>query len=144
MSHGKAFIFKIYDKLTGKNKNVRDRYGLYIIDRAYIAAEVELCIGLVTTALIIIYTKNYWLALGTFVGFIILEYMILMAVSMAENIVCIRKQVDALTIAGQQGKAVEFDFEKAGYEEEDPYKLVRIIGISTAITVGIVLARTYL
>lgn len=144
MSYRKPLLFKIYDKVTGRDKTGKDRYGRYILDRAYIAAEVELCIGLVTTALIVIYTKNYWLALGTFVGFIILEYMILMAISMAENIVYLRKQVDALIIAGLDNKAVEFDFDKADDDEEDPYKLLRIIGISTAVTVGIVLARTYL
>ena len=94
MSQSKPFIFKIYEKLTGKDKTGKDRFGQYILDRSYIAAEVELCIGLVTTALIVIYTKNYWLAFGTFVGFIILEYMILMVISMAENIVYIRKQVN--------------------------------------------------
>jgi len=52
--------------------------------------------------------------------------------------------LDAVVIAGQQGKPVEFNFEVEDKDEEDPYKVFRIIGISTAVTVGIVLARTYL
>ncbi len=50
--------------------------------------------------------------------------------------------MDAVVIAGQEGKPVQFDFEVADKVEEDPYKLLRIIGISTAVTIGIVLART--
>lgn len=63
---------------------------------------------------------------------------------MAENLIYLRKQLDAVVIAGQQGKPVEFNFEVEDKDEEDPYKVFRIIGISTAVTVGIVLARTYL
>ncbi len=52
--------------------------------------------------------------------------------------------MDAVVMAGQEGKPVQFDFEVADKVEEDPYKLLIIIGISTAVTVGIVLARIYL
>ncbi len=144
MRNRKPFIFQISNRLFGISKEKKERYGYWYVVNAYIAAEVELCIGLVTTALILIYQQNFWLAVGTLTGFLILEFLILMGISMAENLIYLRKQMDAVVIAGQEGKPVQFDFEVADKVEEDPYKLLRIIGISTAVTVGIVLARTYL
>lgn len=144
MSNRKPFFSQISSRFFKKKKKEKDRYGYWYVVNAYIAAEVELCIGLVTTALILIYQQNFWLAVGTLTGFLILEFLILMAISMAENLIYLRKQIDAVVIAGQQGKPVEFNFEVEDKDEEDPYKVFRIIGISTAVTVGIVLARTYL
>lgn len=143
MSQPDPVLLKLKNLFSGKGRQKgKDPYGYRYVYNAEIAAEVELCIGLVTTALIIIYRGNLWAAAGTLAGFLILEYLTLMAISMAYNIIRLRHQVESLLAAQQQGQPPIPDLEEEE-EEEDPYKILRIIGISTAVTLGIVLVRTY-
>ncbi len=134
----------IWRKLVGRGAPHDDPYGQWYVDKAYVAAEVELDIGLVTTALILIYRQDIWLALGTLVGFLILEFLILAGISIAENTIRLRRRVDLLLDHNGMGEALD-DLRAAEQDEDaDPYKLLRIVGISAAVTGAIVLVRTVL
>lgn len=139
MRHSQPFLKDTWNRLTGKDATQTNRYGQWYVEKAYVAAEVELCIGLVTAALIVIYDGNWWLALGTLVGFLILEFFVLMAISIAENVIEVRKQVEALVKARGVVEGLE---PEAKEDDADPYKVLRIASISTLVTLLIVLART--
>jgi len=144
MSESAPFLVVMWRRVFGQGAPRDDPYGQWYVDKAYVAAEVELDIGLVTTALILIYQQDVWLALGTLVGFLILEFLILAGISMAENTVRLRQRVELLLEPdGQQaGLAALRASEREA--DSDPYKLLRVAGISAAVTGGIVLARTFL
>lgn len=116
-------------------------YGKKKILYSYTAAEIELIIGIVTATLIVIYQQNYFLALGTLVGFIILEFMIVTMLHAAENIAYTRQQVEELTDAQRQGRKPKMIKDELG-EIKDRFYWVRVIGISVAVTGAIVLVRS--
>lgn len=133
----------LWRRIFGRGAPRKDPYGQWYVDKAYIAAEVELDIGLVTTALILIYRQDVWLAVGTLVGFLILEFLMLAAISMAENVIRLRRRMDLLL--EHHGMTQTLDDLRADEhdDDEDPYKLLRIVVISAAVTGGIVLVRTF-
>ncbi len=120
----------------------RDPYGQWYVDKAYVAAEVELDIGLVSTALIVIYTQDVWLALGTFVGFMILEFIMLAAISMAENVIRLRRQMDLLLERNDMADVLAHLRAEERNADADPWKIPRILILSAAVTAGIVLFRS--
>ncbi len=144
MSESAPFPVAMWRRIFGQGAPRDDPYGQWYVDKAYVAAEVELDIGLVTTALILIYQQDVWLALGTLVGFLILEFFILAAISMAENMVRLRKRIDLLLEANGQVEALDGLRVAERDADADPYKLLRVAGISAAVTGGIVLGRTVL
>lgn len=141
MSANPPILVALWRRLTGRGASRDDPYGQWYVDKAYVAAEVELDIGIVTTALILIYQQNVWLALGTFVGFLILEFLTLAAIAMAENVVRLRRQLDILFERNGMADVVAQLHEVDRRDDADPFKLVRIIGISAAVIGGIVLVR---
>ncbi len=136
------FLVALWRKATRRSSTPDDDYGQWYVDKAYVAAEVELDIGLVTTALILIYTQDFWLALATLVGFMILEFLTLAAISMAENVIRLRRQMDMLFERNGMSDALVHLRAEERKEDEDPWKLARIIGISAAVTCAIVLVRS--
>lgn len=109
----------------------------------YIAAEVELIIGIVSAALILIYQQNYLLAFGTLTGFLILEFLILLVLSMAEDTLYTRRQIEENTRAAQEKRSPRTVLDEVG-SLTDRFYLLRIIGISVLVTSGIVLFRSML
>lgn len=144
MSDSAPFPVAMWRRIFGEGAPRDDPYGQWYLDKAYIASEVELDIGLVTTALILIYQQNVWLALGALAGFLILEFLILAGISMAENVVRLRRRMDLLLeLNGAAEELVDLR-SKERRDDADPYKLLRVVGISTAVTAAIVLFRTVL
>jgi len=144
MSDNAPFPVALWRRIFGAGAPRDDPYGQWYVDKAYVASEVELDIGLVTTALILIYQQNVWLALGTLVGFLILEFLILAGISMAENMIRLRRRVDLLLEQNGAAEALADMRAEEREDDADPYKLLRVAGISTAVTGAIVLVRTVL
>ncbi|TVR23582.1 MAG: hypothetical protein EA389_12545 [Ilumatobacter sp.] len=144
MSDSAPFLLTVWRRVLRKDAPRDDPYGQWYVDKAYVAAEVELDIGLVTTALILIYQRNVWLALGTLVGFLILEFLILAGISMAENVIRLRRRMDLLLVRNDVAESLADLRAEERHDDADPYKLLRIAGISTAVTCAIVLYRSVL
>ncbi len=119
------------------------RYRYKAIFRAHVAAEVELIIGLVTTAMVVYYTGNLIAALGTLVGFLILEHIVLLLIANAENTAVLRAQLDEVVDAQRDARAPERVTDHF-YELEDRFHWLRVAGISIAVTVGIVVVEEFL
>ncbi len=119
------------------------RYRYKAIYRAYIAAEVELIIGLVTTAMVGYYTGNLIAALGTLVGFLILEHIVLLLIANAENTAVVRAQLDEVVAAQREGRTPE-QVTDYFHELEDRFHWLRVIGITVAVTAGIVAVEEFL
>lgn len=119
------------------------RYRYLAIYRAYVAAEVELIIGLVTTALIVIYTGNLVAALGTLVGFLILEHVVLLMIANAENTAVVRSQLDEVVTASREGRPPE-PVTDHFHELEDRFHWIRVFGIAAVVIVGIVVVERLL
>ena len=134
----------MWRRLLGQGPDRDDPYGQWYVDKAYVVAEVELDIGLVTTAIILIYERDVWLALGTLVGFLVLEFLTLAVIAMAENVIRLRRQMDMLFERNEMADALAHLRAEERSEDADPYKLLRIIGISAAVTGGIVVTRAFL
>lgn len=128
-------------------------YGERYIEWAEIASEVEVIIGIVTVSLIIIYGGGFWVAVGTAVGFIVLECFTLLVVAVSWNVVALRKELDGMRRAMLTSGLVTpesfpvpapSDEDDEDEEEDTRTKVLRMLGISASVIAGIVLVRWFL
>lgn len=123
----------------------KDPYGFVYLDWADTAAEVELIIGIITVSLILISGGGWLYALGTAVGFLILEALTLLVFSMAKNIIYLRQQMDTLLEIVTTHQAYEACAELPKEDdEEDGFRFLRIILISGAIVAGVLLFQRFM
>lgn len=150
-------VMKLFGKKGGSGKDDKDedKYGEKYVDLVSTVSEIEVIIGIVTVSLILIYELNFWYALGTAFGFFIIEALTLLVLSIAENVVQLRKQVDRFSLALAEAGIVDDSpvltalkesaaaglAEEANEDEDEGNPWPRIIGISLAIIAVNVLIR---